>query len=196
MVAAGEKIGQTYQENAALSMTGALRFLMRDSRPLQMSKDDMVQLEGVFARFGEFSEFGDIKGDSKGILRGPLLPLSKTVDLLHNVSTRMEVSLNLLQVFTKEGYEHLVKRHAAAAHIEEPEVREAAGGLILCPAVCDAAPACVPAAAAALDARLRALLAGAHARGDLLGAEALVFDAAFCEVLCDLAMGHSSYLRA
>lgn len=189
LVQVGKRLGSSWDLDKACSMVGALRFLMRDSRPLAMSKEDMVNLEAMFARFPP--EMSNVKGDAKGILRGALLPLSKTVDLLHNVSTRFAVNLSLLQVFTARGYE-LALRACELDGVPVPSLRSASVGFALHPAP---VLGLTSEPMGSLDSQLRAILAQAHARGNLLGAQLVVLDATTGSVLSDLACGHCSYLR-
>lgn len=185
----GKMIGAEYSERQAVSMVSGLRFLMRDSCPLDMSKEEILQLEKMFAGLAEVPELNFVKGDAKGILRGPLLPLSKTVNLLHNVSSRLGVSLCLLQMFAERGYKLVLENACAVNRIPVPEVRTSKVGFVLQPAIpksltCNGG----------LSERILHILSDAHGQGHVIGAQLVVLDANDGNVLSDLSFGHDCYL--
>jgi len=197
MVELGARIGLKFSIKGATSMVMALRFIMRDSRPVQISKGDMIMLEKMFTRFQKFEELAKVNGDARDMLQGPLLPLGKTADLLHNVSARLDVSMSLLQVFNLRGYALVLKR-AAAPGQAPPVVKPASFSYVLGdPVALPPAPVPPPATpAGALDGQLRRMLVGACTNGQALGAQVVVLDAATGATISDFAVGHGSYLRA
>eukprot|EP00913_Durusdinium_trenchii_P002791 g2582.t1 len=151
-------------------MIGALRFLLRDSRPIAQSRADFEQLEQVFGKLD-----GETKAIQRGgeqIVKGPLMPLTKTVSLLFEVSSRLEVSLPLMHLFVCHGYPMLLKELGHS----NVKVQPSSGD---------------PAFVSKLSGLLRAL----HADGHLLGAQLCVLDLATGDVLADLALGHCSWLN-
>ncbi|CAK9101395.1 ABC1 family protein C10F6.14c [Durusdinium trenchii] len=169
-----------------IAMIGALRFLLRDSRPIAQSRADFEQLEQVFGKLD-----GETKAIQRGgeqIVKGPLMPLTKTVSLLFEVSSRLEVSLPLMHLFVCHGYPMLLKELGHSNVKVQPSMTSFTLKLPIAPQILGSGD---PAFVSKLSGLLRAL----HADGHLLGAQLCVLDLATGDVLADLALGHCSWLN-
>lgn len=170
-----------------IAMIGALRFLLRDSRPIAQSRADFEQLEQVFGKLD-----GETKAIQKGgeqIVKGPLMPLTKTVSLLFEVSSRLEVSLPLMHLFVCHGYPMLLKEQGHTNVKVQPSMTSFTLKL----------PVMQQSLGTGSDlglvSKFSQLLRALHADGHLLGAQLCVLDLATGATLVDLALGHSSWLN-
>ena len=170
-----------------IAMIGALRFLLRDSRPIAQSRADFEQLEQVFGKLD-----GETKAIQKGgeqIVKGPLMPLTKTVSLLFEVSSRLEVSLPLMHLFVCHGYPMLLKELGHTNVKVQPSMTSFTLKL----------PVLQQSLGTGTDpglvSKLSELLRALHAQGHLLGAQLCVLDLATGQTLADLALGHCSWLN-
>eukprot|EP00439_Symbiodinium_sp_Y106_P006758 s2081_g1.t1 len=166
----------------AIAMIGALRFLLRDSRPIAQSRADFEQLEQVFGKLS-----GETKAIQKGgeqIVKGPLMPLTKTVSLLFEVSSRLDVSLPLMHIFVCHGYPMLLKERGFGTAQVQPMATSFRLKLSTGPN-----PGRGP-----WSSTLARQLGELHAEGLLLGAQLCVLDLAKGDVLADVALGHTSWL--
>ncbi|CAJ1378705.1 unnamed protein product [Effrenium voratum] len=166
-------------------MINALRFLLRDSRPIAQSRADFVQLEQVFGKLD--GETKAIQTGGEQIVKGPLMPLTKTVSLLFEVSSRLDVSLPLMHMFVCHGYPMLLKEMGHGS----VQARPSQGSFVLEPSHAAGGASAAP----RLAAELLQLLEELHARGRILGAQLCVLDLETGDTLADLALGHCSWLR-
>lgn len=168
-----------------VTMIGALRFLMRDSKPVKDSRTDFDRLNGSFARLS--GELKAIQSGGAGILKGALLPFSKTVDLLHQVSTRLDASLPLLHILACRAYPAILRNLGYTDVRVEPS--RSSFKLYI-------EPQSFPARSGrSLNAQLGQLLQSLHSGGHILGAQLVVLDLESDKVLADIALGHTSWLK-
>jgi len=166
-------------------MMGALRFVLRDSRPVAQSRADFEQLEQVFSKLS--GETKAIQTGGENILKGPLMPLTKTVSLLFEVSSRLNVSLPLMHIFASHGYPMLLQELGYDVKIDPSqtsfkiELEQSTSGL--------------SSAAGSLQTKLQSLLESLHEEGQILGAQLVVLDVASGKALVDVALGHSGWLK-
>lgn len=167
----------------------ALRFILRDSSSIEGSRAEFRQLEENFSQLK--GEFAQIQVGGSKMVKGALLPLSKTADMLHQVSCRLAVSLPLLQRIASHGYkcllEDLGRRRPPAISLRFSP----SGAFVLTSERSTA----IQASPQGLAGELQAILDQSHANGELLGAQLAVLDLGTGEVLADLAIGHTSMLE-
>lgn len=174
-------------DSTAATMTGALRFILRDSRPMDQSKKDFLQLETNFSQLS--GELKAIQTGGEAVLKGPLMPISKTCLLLFEVSGILDVSLPLMHMIAGHGYRLLLREngHGAVA------VQSKGTSYIL---QLGPQPSISPAPGGGrLQDTLQKLLRKLHAEGAILGAQLAVLDATSGASLADVALGHCSWLR-
>jgi len=183
----GQDPSKDSPDSTAVTMCSGLRFIFRDSRPMAQSKEDFSVLESNFARLS--GELKAIQSGGEEILKGPLMPISKTCLLLFEVSGILGVSLPLMHVIAGHGYRLLLRESgygAASVHstgknyilqLGPPPSRPLAAGVGRLQATCDG------------------LLRKLHGEGAILGAQLVVLDTATGASLADVALGHCSWLR-
>ncbi|CAL1167735.1 unnamed protein product [Cladocopium goreaui] len=172
-----------------IAMIGALRFLLRDSRPIAQSRADFEQLEQVF---------GKLDGETKAIQKGLLTSLMRRwganregsldafdkdglpVSLLFEVSSRLEVCHGYPMLLKEQGHTNVkVQPSMTSFTLKLPVMQQSLGtGSDL-----------------GLVSKFSQLLRALHADGHLLGAQLCVLDLATGATLVDLALGHSSWLN-
>ena len=209
MMQACRALGFTFNADGgmqALSMCGVLRFLLRDSRPATVAKGDFGAMDRTLSRLS--GDLKAIQGGMEKTFQGPLLPFSKTVNLLFEVPCRLNLSLPLLNMLLESGYAMLLKQSAERAaargdlaRSSTPQLKVVAGRFVLGldPNRPIARPPPNPTltskAAQSMSAELERTLRREHSNAKLLGAQLCILDAVSGEVLADLAIGHTSYLE-
>ena len=183
------------------TMIGAMRFLLRDTKESRaLAKEDFTQLEGALG--GLEGDLKKIQGGGSDLFKGPLMPFSKTVALLFEVSTLLGVSLPLLNILGGAGYAVLL-RERGYGHVpiqltpDRPSSFVLGGAPRLTPASPTSPAAASPAVArrdgGSLQTTMASLLAALHAEGELLGAQLCVLDGHSGACLADVAVGHRAW---
>ena len=177
------------------TMIGAMRFLLRDPRASRLAaKQDFRKLEKTLG--GLSSEVKAIQGGGTDLFRGSLMPFSKTVALLFEVSTLTGVSLPMLNILSAAGYSTLL-RESGYGHIELIPTPQYHASFVLrlppsrielgspSPSKRNATPS--------LQSSMSTLLDELHSDGLLLGAQLVVLDGETGTNLANVAIGHSSW---
>ncbi len=197
MIEACRTLGFSFKADGgtqALSMCGVLRFLLRDSRPVAVAKGDFGAMDKTLSRLS--GDLKAIQGGMEKTFQGPLLPFSKTVNLLFEVPCRLDLSLPLLHMLLESGYGMLLRLHGdSSGSAEAPPLSVVSSRFVLGldsrrpvahvpPPAPGAAP--VSALASAMSSALEEALRDEHGSARLLGAQLCVLDAATGVVLADL----------
>jgi len=203
-----EALGAPFADLAAApnatpaTMIGALRFLLRDTKDSKFAaRADFGQLERALG--GLSGELKSIQGGGSDLFKGPMMPFSKTVGLLWEMSTLLGVSLPLLHSLASEGYAVLL-RERGYGHVKLRSAPDLPSGFVLDPPPppppplplsppqpSPLSPSSLP--PPSLASSLSSLLAALHGEGLLLGASLSVIDAASGAHLADAVVGHCAW---
>lgn len=172
------------------TMIGTFRFLLRDTKTQDAARGDFEAIEGTLKTLQLANSGVKLEGSVEEICKGALLPFTKTCNLIFEVASSLDVSLPLLQMLTLSGYAALLHAGGTGVHVDLAEQPTGPPRFVLHPA----RPLSALRAPTALSAACEAALVALHAQGRVLGAQLCVLDAATGEALCDLAIGHTSWL--
>lgn len=173
------------------TMVGTFRFLLRDTKTQDAARGDFEAIEGTLKTLQLANSDVKLEGSLEEICKGPLLPFTKTCNLIFEVASSLDVSLPLLQMLTLSGYKALLHAGGTGVHVDLAEQPAGPPRFVLRPARPLSSPLRAPTAfSVACEGALSAL----HAQGRLLGAQLCVLDAATGEPMCELAIGHTSWL--
>lgn len=176
-----DKTGMDY--SAAGFALGGFRWNSRDTKSLKETRADTA----FFLRFvrGMPPEFSDMSSRAGAFWKGPLLTFTKSLDILFDVSTILNVSVSCMAVCALHSYRYLLKERGCQI------LPALSSGCFFLPSqmVCSSiSPSCT------LDAQLREILQRHHSQGSILGAQLVVLDAQNGQEICNACIGYTSWM--
>jgi len=178
-----DKRGKDY--SAAMFALGGFRWNSRETKSLKETRADTA----FFFDFvkGMPEEIADFSARAGAFWKGPLLSFTKSLDILFNVSTSLNVSVSCLTICANYSYRHLLNQ---SGYQILPAV--APGNFIVLPSQVTCSSS---AQNCTLDSELREILQRHHSQGGILGAQLVVLDAQSGVTLCNDCIGHTSWMN-